>query len=100
MAVKRESANILLANDPDHQKAIASAISAEAEKGNGAKIKNCSETQIQAMLGACNENTEISYAFGFNGEKPRYLGDGLASHLKRITGSSIHIGAHTIKEEE
>ena len=63
------------------------------------EIKDCSETQVQSMLEAYNENTEISHAFGFNGTKQFHYGPGLAYHLKWITGRQFLSNGFSISEK-
>lgn len=49
-------------------------------------IDQLSKSQAQRLMDAYNKNGEVKGSFGFNGEKPGYYGQGLAYHLKRITG--------------
>lgn len=49
-------------------------------------IDTLSTTQAQHLVDAYNENYEVKGSYGFNGSQPSYYGQGLAFHLKRITG--------------
>jgi len=49
-------------------------------------ITALSDQQVNKLLSAFNENTEVSGSFGFNGRMPTFYGDGLSHHLRRITG--------------
>lgn len=62
------------------------------------EIKDCSKTQVQGMLEAYNENTEISHAFGFNGTKTFHYGPGLAYHLEKVTGRKFRSDKFEISE--
>lgn len=54
-------------------------------------IEKLSEQQASNMVSAYNENGELRGSFGFNGSKPRYHGDGLATHLSRLTGHTYRV---------
>jgi len=47
--------------------------------------------QARRLVKAFNENGELSGSYGFNGAYPGTYGDGLASHLERITGEQYEI---------
>jgi hypothetical protein len=49
-------------------------------------IEHLSEQLVERLVTAFNANAELRGSFGFNGTKPRYYGDGLATHLTRLTG--------------
>lgn len=49
-------------------------------------IDKLSDQQASHLISAFNENGEVRGSFGFSGKKPHYYGDGLASHLSRLTG--------------
>ena len=49
-------------------------------------IDNLSDNQLNILVAAYNENSELRGSFGFNGKQPRNYGRGLAFHLKRMTG--------------
>jgi hypothetical protein len=49
-------------------------------------IERLSDSQIDSLIEAYNENSQVYDSFGFNGRKSRYYGEGLVHHLKRITG--------------
>jgi hypothetical protein len=48
-------------------------------------INKLSDEQLEKLLKAYNENSQIYESYGFNGKKPMYYGEGLLSHLRRIT---------------
>lgn len=48
-------------------------------------INSLSEIEINNLISAYNENSQISISYGFNGKNARYNGDGLISHLNRWT---------------
>jgi hypothetical protein len=43
-------------------------------------------SQIDALVAAYNETSELRGSFGFNGMNPNYYGQGLAFHLNRLGG--------------
>jgi hypothetical protein len=47
-------------------------------------IEKLSTSQIDALIAAYNENSELQGSFGFNGTKPREYGPGLASYLNQL----------------
>jgi hypothetical protein len=47
-------------------------------------IESASDQQIDELVTAANENTEVRYSFGFRGNKPSQYGDGLIPHLHRL----------------
>jgi len=47
-------------------------------------IESASDQQIDELIAAANENTEVRYSFGFRGNKPSQYGDGLIPHLHRL----------------
>jgi hypothetical protein len=49
-------------------------------------VDKLSEEQVNGLVSAYND--QVRGSFGFNGSKPRYHGDGLASHLSRLTGQT------------
>ena len=49
-------------------------------------IDRLSDIQIDQLINAFSENSQLYDCYGFNGKKPRYYGDGLLHHLQRITG--------------
>jgi hypothetical protein len=59
------------------------------DNGNGLAralpgIESATEQQIDELVAAANENTEVRYSFGFRGNKPSQYGDGLIPHLHRL----------------
>ncbi|MDN5752416.1 MAG: toll/interleukin-1 receptor domain-containing protein [Nitrosospira sp.] len=46
-------------------------------------IEKLSESQIDALVAAYNENDELRGSFGFNGTRPREYGPGLVSYLNK-----------------
>ena len=51
-------------------------------------IDKLSEEQVNGLVLAYNDNDQVRGSFGFSGSKPRHHGDGLASHLSRLTGQT------------
>lgn len=49
-------------------------------------IDKLSDQHVNLLADAFNKNGELRGSFGFNGKKSYYYGDGLASHLSRLTG--------------
>ena len=49
-------------------------------------IDKLSDEQASSLMSAFNENGQGRDSYGFNGQKPRFYGVGLASHLSRLTG--------------
>ena len=49
-------------------------------------IEKLSVPQTERLISAFNENIQVRWSFGFNGEKPSYHGYGLIPHLERLTG--------------
>jgi len=47
-------------------------------------IERASEQQIDELITANNDNTEVRYSFGFRGNKSSQYGDGLIPHLHRL----------------
>jgi TIR domain len=47
-------------------------------------IEAATEQQIDELIVANNDNTEVRYCFGFRGNKSSQYGDGLISHLHRL----------------
>jgi TIR domain len=47
-------------------------------------IESASHQQIDELVAAANENTEVRYSFGFRGNKRSEHGDGLIPHLHRL----------------
>jgi len=47
-------------------------------------IDRLSDNQIEKLIKAFNENSQVYDSFGFNGKNPRSYGDGLLHHLRRI----------------
>lgn len=50
-----------------------------------------SNQQVNRLVAAYNENTELRGSFGFNGKKSCYYGDGLAFHLSRLTDQTYRL---------
>lgn len=48
------------------------------------KIEELTTEQIDDLISAYNETSELRGSFGFSGSKPRYHGPGLVSHLNRL----------------
>ncbi|MFB3789307.1 MAG: toll/interleukin-1 receptor domain-containing protein [bacterium] len=49
-------------------------------------LQKLSRQQVTNLIHAFENNNQIRDCFGFNGKSPYKYGDGLASHLSRITG--------------
>jgi hypothetical protein len=47
-------------------------------------IERASEQQIDELIAANNDNSEVRYSFGFRGNKSSQYGDGLIPHLHRL----------------
>lgn len=47
-------------------------------------IERLTEKQIDELVAACNDNSEIRYSFGFRGNKQSQHGGGLIPHLHRL----------------
>lgn len=56
-----------------------------------------SNQQLNILVSAYNENSELRGSFGFNGKQPRYYGEGLAFHLRRLTGRDYILRAGRIE---
>jgi hypothetical protein len=48
-------------------------------------IDRLSDNQIEKLISAFNKNRNVRKSYGFNGKHPRYYGDGLLYHLRRLT---------------
>jgi len=49
-------------------------------------INELNDQQVNNLISAFNENQQVSDSFGFSGKFSSLYGDGLAYHLKRLTG--------------
>jgi hypothetical protein len=47
-------------------------------------IEDASEQQLDELVTANNDNSEVRYSFGFRGNKSSQFGDGLIPHLHRL----------------
>jgi len=54
-------------------------------------IDKLSNQQLNILVAAYNENSELRGSFGFNGNQPRYYGEGLEFHLRRLTGKAYTV---------
>ena len=54
-------------------------------------IDSLSDSQIDKMINAFNENSQVYDCYGFNGKKPTFYGEGLLHHLRRITGNDYKL---------
>jgi len=54
-------------------------------------IDKLSEKQANCLISAFNENGQVQDSFGFNGKMPHRYGDGLPSHLSRLTGQTYRL---------
>jgi hypothetical protein len=64
-------------------------------------IERLSENQVDDLIGAYNANPELQGAFGFNGEYTRKYGNGLVSHLHRLSSRRFQYseGKKSIEKE-
>ena len=70
-------------------------------------IERASDQQIDDLIAANNDNTEVRYSFGFRGNKSSQYGDGLIAHLHRLgsrrfsqDGTAVISPAATVKRRE
>ena len=54
-------------------------------------IDSLSDDQIDKLINAYNENSQVYDSYGFNGKSPTHNGDGLLHHLRRITGADYKL---------
>ncbi|HAB54685.1 MAG TPA: TIR domain-containing protein [Ignavibacteriales bacterium] len=54
-------------------------------------IDKLSNQQAIRLISVFNENGQVRDCFGFNGKKPSYYGEGLMSHLSRLTGQTYSL---------
>lgn len=54
-------------------------------------INKLSNQQANRLISAFNENGQVRDSFGFNGKLPHRYGDGLPSHLSRLTGQTYRL---------
>lgn len=54
-------------------------------------IDKLSNQQAVRLISVFNENGQVRDCFGFNGKKPSYYGEGLMSHLSRLTGQTYSL---------
>ena len=57
-------------------------------------ITELTDEQVKQLISAFNDNYQVSGSFGFNEDHPNRYGEGLASHLKRITGQEYYTHKH------
>ena len=64
-------------------------------------IERLSEKQVDDLIAAYNDNPELQGAFGFNGEYTRKYGNGLVSHLHRLSSRRFQYseGKKSIEKE-
>jgi TIR domain len=55
-------------------------------------IERLTEQQVDELVAAYNENSEVRGSFGFNGSKPSYWGQGLIPHLHRLGSRQFAAG--------
>lgn len=60
-------------------------------------IEKLSTSQIDALIAAYNENSELQGSFGFNGTKPREYGPGLVSYLNQLGNRQFEYSNWLIK---
>ena len=56
-------------------------------------IDRLTDSQIEKLINAFNENGQVYDSYGFNGKNPRYYGDGLPYHLQRITNIDFKLSS-------
>ncbi len=56
-------------------------------------IEKLSDSQIDNLITAFNENSQVRDSYGFNGKNPRYYGDGLLHNLRRITNINYKLSS-------
>lgn len=56
-------------------------------------IERLTESQVEKLIKAFNENGQVHDSYGFNGKNPRHYGDGLPYHLKRLTNIDFKLSA-------
>lgn len=62
-------------------------------------IEKLNSQQIDELVAAYNETSELRGSFGFNGSKPRDYGHGLVSHLNRLGTRQFKLADFKIVEE-
>jgi hypothetical protein len=61
-------------------------------------IENLTESQIDELVAAYNETTELRGCFVFNGKKSAYYGSGLLPHLDRLGARKFAFGSSGLVE--
>lgn len=56
-------------------------------------IDSLTDSQIEKLLKAFNENSQVSDSYGFNGKDTKHYGDGLLYHLRRITNVNFKLSS-------
>jgi len=56
-------------------------------------IDQLTDSQIEKLQKAFNENSQVSDSYGFNGKNPKYYGDGLMYHLRRISNIDFKLSS-------
>lgn len=56
-------------------------------------LQNLSDQQVSLLISAYHENGQLRGSFGFSGGNRRHYGDGLASHLSRLTGQNYRVSS-------
>ncbi len=59
-------------------------------------VESLTDIQINSLLNAFNENSQISDSFGFNGGQPKNHGKGLIFHLQRISKKDFKLEGRKI----
>lgn len=54
-------------------------------------IERFSETQIEVIMKAFNDNSQVYDSYGFNGQNKKRFGDGLLFHLQRLSDISLQV---------
>ena len=61
-------------------------------------IEKLTAPQIDALVTAYNETSELRGSFGFNGSKPRFYGPGLVTHLNRLGTRQFRVSSSRLIE--
>jgi len=54
-------------------------------------IESLSETQIEMIMKAFNDNSQVHDSFGFNGKNKKQFGEGLLFHLQRLSDLNLRV---------
>ena len=92
-----EIVNILVSKDPAMTEAYIDRVLRCENFNDGNRlakilesITELTDNQVEKLLMAFNQNTEVSGSYGFNGQRSNHYGEGLAKHLQRLTGKEYY----------